>query len=521
MIHHRKKSEVRSFDIFKLVVLLILIALLLWFWLSPPSFVQGPDDSGGTAVAADTDSGTDANSGVDETDEPEETTDETTEETEEESPQIDAPELESPVLTDGLEAGDVSLSGSGTPGSTVRIWLDGVDVGTAEVGADGSWSYDLDLEAGSREISLEALDADGNVAATADSLTFDVAAPAITLDIPTLNLIDGSSPGGQPTLSGSGTPGSEVGIVVDGELLGTATVADDGTWSFDVDLAAGDYDVRLQAIDLEGNVAGESEGFGLSFGTPEPDFVLPTFNLPDVGLLGGDVMLSGIGTPGAEIEIVLNGEVVGTAVVADDGTWNFPATLPAGDYELALRTIDGSGTAVETDPFTFSLAPAEIVAPTLDAPADGSSVESGELLFSGTGEPGAEVDILDGDEVIGTAVVSDDGTWTFSYTPDAGDHSYAVRNSGASEAAATSNVSVAAPAESGSDADASTLPADFCKDAEPGIDQGDTYVVAACEWLIKIANRLGIEYTSLIGVNPQIEDPNLIYPGQVINLPPR
>ncbi|VAW36596.1 hypothetical protein MNBD_CHLOROFLEXI01-3097, partial [hydrothermal vent metagenome] len=244
------------------------------------------------------------------------------------------------------------------------------------------------------------------------------------------------------------------------------------------------------------------------------EFVLPTFTAPIADIAGGDITLVGTGAPGSEIEIVINGEVVGTAVVGDDGTWSFPATLPAGDYELALRAVDGSGTAVSTDPFTFSLA-ATAAAPTLDAPVDGSSVDSGELNFSGTGEPGSEVEILDGDVVVGTAVVGDDGTWTFSTTPDAGDHAYAVRNRGDSEAAASSSVTVAEPAVAAAPA------VNVCQEPQPGIDQGDTYIVGVCEWLTRIAKRLGIEYFDLIGVNPQIENPNLVYPGQVINLPPR
>jgi formylglycine-generating enzyme required for sulfatase activity/LysM repeat protein len=55
----------------------------------------------------------------------------------------------------------------------------------------------------------------------------------------------------------------------------------------------------------------------------------------------------------------------------------------------------------------------------------------------------------------------------------------------------------------------------------PGIDRGSTYVVGACDWLAKIADKLGITYASLIAVNPQITDPNIIHRGQVLNLPAR
>ena len=58
-------------------------------------------------------------------------------------------------------------------------------------------------------------------------------------------------------------------------------------------------------------------------------------------------------------------------------------------------------------------------------------------------------------------------------------------------------------------------------DLYPGIDRGSTYVVGACDWLAKIANKLGITYANLIAVNPQITDPNIIHLGQVLNLPAR
>ncbi len=56
---------------------------------------------------------------------------------------------------------------------------------------------------------------------------------------------------------------------------------------------------------------------------------------------------------------------------------------------------------------------------------------------------------------------------------------------------------------------------------QPGTDLGDTYIVGLCETLSSIAAKLGINYAELVAVNPQIEDPNFLVPGQVINLPPR
>jgi LysM repeat protein len=48
---------------------------------------------------------------------------------------------------------------------------------------------------------------------------------------------------------------------------------------------------------------------------------------------------------------------------------------------------------------------------------------------------------------------------------------------------------------------------------------GGTYVVQYGDTLRKIANRIGSTVSDILAVNPQIQNPNLIYVGQVINLP--
>ena len=53
----------------------------------------------------------------------------------------------------------------------------------------------------------------------------------------------------------------------------------------------------------------------------------------------------------------------------------------------------------------------------------------------------------------------------------------------------------------------------------PGSTSAGTYVVRWGDTLRKIAARLGFNVTDLIAANPQIWNPNLIYPGQVIYLP--
>ncbi len=46
-----------------------------------------------------------------------------------------------------------------------------------------------------------------------------------------------------------------------------------------------------------------------------------------------------------------------------------------------------------------------------------------------------------------------------------------------------------------------------------------TYKVKNEDTLYNIAKRFGVSLDDLIAANPEIKDPNIIYPGQIINIP--
>ena len=56
--------------------------------------------------------------------------------------------------------------------------------------------------------------------------------------------------------------------------------------------------------------------------------------------------------------------------------------------------------------------------------------------MTGTGAPGATIEILDSDKVIGTATVGADGTWSFPITPSAGTAAYSASPAGATDVTA-------------------------------------------------------------------------------------
>jgi hypothetical protein len=155
----------------------------------------------------------------------------------------------------------------------------------------------------------------------------------------------------------------------------------------------------------------------------------------------------------------------------------------------------------------------DVLVPDLLFPADGADIITGEVIAGrltliGSGVPGSEVEILDGLDVLGTAQVDAQGEWLYTFEPPKGSHQFSVRpvaeTTSGDEAV---NARVATPAE-GIDCN-----------SNPGINRVTTYIVGTCDTLSGIGMKTGVSLEAVITANPQIEDPNLIFPGDFVTIP--
>jgi large repetitive protein len=267
-------DQVKAFDRLKVIVLLILVALLLLLLcnvLRPPA-AMAPTPT----VALPT------------------------------APPITPPQpptpmaaLVAPTLRAEAKDGKLALNGTGTPGSTVQIVLDGKVIGTAPVGADGKWSFSVDVSPGEHEIIANALDAGGKVAAAAPPLKLSIAAPLVA---PTLDKL--TSTVGPLNLTGTGTPGSTVQVVVDGKVVGTAPVGADGKWSFKLDVAPGAREIVANALDAAGKVVAAAPPFKLVSAAPSV--------LPPAGASGLGRVMAGLGLLMVGCALVMKGYAAST-----------------------------------------------------------------------------------------------------------------------------------------------------------------------------------------------------------------
>ncbi len=269
-------------------------------------------------------------------------------------------------------------------------------------------------------------------------------APAVQVAMPILTSpADGTSAApGAITFSGTAGPNAAIQILVDGQPISKTTADASGAWSLDATLdTPGDHAIVVQALDDKGAVAAAAAPVSIALaatgatGAPAAQLAAPTLNVPTGVLTPGALALSGTGRPSSQIEILVDGQSAGQAIVGADGTWMLPIALVAGEHVISVRALDPSGApAAGSSPVRVTVAAASPVAPhvagdapAISFPADGAQIPSGPFTMTGTGTPGSQIEVLDSDKVIGSMAVGADGTWSLPITPSGATAAYSSR----------------------------------------------------------------------------------------------
>jgi hypothetical protein len=197
---------------------------------------------------------------------------------------IDTSAPDAPAVTSSETQNSPVISGSAEEGSTITVEIDSDDDGSPDVTYEvtvtgGTWSIDLANDTpttgsaptvtdGDRYgVTITTTDAAGNTGpSSTQTLTIDQTPPAAPSTAPTVEGGDTTTDDTTPTLTGSGEVGSTVEIFANGDLLGTATVGDDGNWSFTPaqNLADGSYTFTYTLTDVAGNTSSALTGLTLT-----------------------------------------------------------------------------------------------------------------------------------------------------------------------------------------------------------------------------------------------------------------
>lgn len=399
------------------------------------------------------------------------------------------------TLTSGSITNDArpTFNGTGDVGSTVHVIVDGNEIGTAVVNAQGGWTFTpgTDLPEGPLVITFNATDAAGNAGtATAPfNLTVDTgvpSAPVISTAADNAGSVQAPLTSGQstddttPTLNGTATANATVTIYENGQPVGTVLADGTGAWSFtpSAPLVAGSHTWTATVTDAAGNISPASPGFTLIVDTTAPTAPVIGQAIDDVGTITGPITsgqttddtvprLVGTSEPFATVNIYEGTTLVGTGTADGSGSWSIllNTTLTEGAHSFTAQATDAAGnTSASSASFSLTIDTTPPALPVLTSIlddvgnaatpiADGGTTNDAQPTLTGTAEAGATVKIFDNGVQIGS-VTATGGAWSFTPSPalSNGPHTLtftatdAAGNASAPTAGYTINVDTLAPA---------------------------------------------------------------------------
>lgn len=398
------------------------------------------------------------------------------------------------TLTSGNTTNDArpTFNGTGDVGSTVHVIVDGNEIGTAVVNAQGNWTFTpgSDLSDGPHAITFNATDAAGNTGSTTApfNLTVDTgvpSAPVISTAADNVGSVQTPLSSGQstddttPTLNGTATANATVTVYENGQPIGTAQADGTGAWSFtpSTPLSSGSHTWTATVTDAAGNVSPASPGFTLVVDTTAPNAPVISQAIDDVGSITGPLTsgqttddtvprLVGTSEPFATVNIYEGTTLVGIGTADGTGNWSIVlnTTLATGAHSFTAQATDAAGnTSVSSASFSLTIDTTPPALPVLtsilddvgNAPtpvANGGLTNDAQPTLSGTAEAGSTVKIFDNGVQIGS-VTATGGAWSFTPSPALGNGSHnltftatdAAGNASAPTAGYVINVDTLAP----------------------------------------------------------------------------
>jgi hypothetical protein len=182
----------------------------------------------------------------------------------------------------------------------------------------------------------------------------------------------GTSNSSKPVITGTADAGDTVKVYDGAKLLGSTTVAADGTWTFTptTDLKNGMHNIAAIANDAAGNFGESSAVVSVTVGTTVvvPSAPVITALTDNVGTITGPIKngmvtddasptLTGTGTAGNVITVYDGSTPIGSTTVGTDGKWSVqPATpLANGAHDVYATQTNSAGTSPHSTDISFKV----------------------------------------------------------------------------------------------------------------------------------------------------------------------
>jgi hypothetical protein len=248
----------------------------------------------------------------------------------------------------------------------------------------------------------------------------------------------GTSNNSQPVINGTAAPGTYVNVYDGVRMIGTATVAANGTWSFTAPAALKGGTHSFTAIDVGSDGSYGSSSIPMSVVIPAATPVAPAKPIingmtddaghPIVGPTNDPhPSMSGTGKPGDTITMYDGPTPIGSTIIGPDGKWVVKPTtdLSNGTHDIyVIETSPAGVPSVPSDHYPVVIDTSTPAKPIIDGITDdtGTPIPSGNPTgdtkphMEGTGKPGDTITMYDGPTPIGSTIIGPDGKWSVEPT---------------------------------------------------------------------------------------------------------
>ncbi|MCI9889973.1 hypothetical protein JT358_16190 [Micrococcales bacterium 31B] len=271
--------------------------------------------------------------------------------------QVNPVQVRFQTSSDAVYTGAQSITGTATPGASVRLTLNGTPATTVTADTRGAWKASLNLPAGTAVLRADATVQSLTASAELKLAVTRLAAPVISAPGTGSNIT-----AGRHTISGTAPAGSNVTVTLNGTTLGSVTATQNGAWSLpNVMFNAGGVTLTAFSAIQQGNVVSGVARAQVQVAAPAPavsqsaaaqtmqpkDIVINPPAATETKVVPGVYRVSGTAPVGSKVTVILNDEVVGVANVvsatpdAKTAAWSLDVTLVPGANVVTAQAAMG------------------------------------------------------------------------------------------------------------------------------------------------------------------------------------
>jgi uncharacterized repeat protein (TIGR01451 family) len=301
---------------------------------------------------------------------------------------VDVTAPEAPVVNEVTDQ-STEVTGTAESGSTVKVKVDGAEIGSSTATEDGSYMVEIPVQAAGTEITVTSADASGNESKATVAVVKDVTVP----EAPVVNEVTDQS----TEVTGTAEAGSTVKVNVDGAEIGSSTAAENESYVVEIPVQTAGTEITVTSTDAAGNESKSTVAVVKDVTAPEA----PVVN----EVTEQSTEVTGTAEAGSTVKVKVAGIEIGSGTAAQNHSYTVEIPVQTAGTEITVTSTDAAGNESKA---TIAVVK-DVTAP--EAPVV-NEVTDQSTEVTGTAEAGSTVKVIVNGTELGLTIAGSDGSFT-------------------------------------------------------------------------------------------------------------